>query len=247
MARERIKVTRADSTGFDEVVKPVRDRSDYTTLKVDAIEAFENKRKASDKGSKTKDQSQEDEVSAKADTGSVEIPKPATHVPDESEDKASLSQPAKNARVEAPTKPKGSDNVEADTEANTLLDLALPPRRRADGYINLSLRLRVLERHVDALKSLEDNGIDVSDVFRVAYRSLPTVDFSPHYVPQVAEPSGPGKYAYRVRPAVRQQTISAIEKQVRGGANASRASLLLGQIEPAWFAKLDLVIKEFTK
>lgn len=47
MARNRIKVTREDATGFDKVVRPVRDRSDYTTLKPDALDAFEKKRRPS--------------------------------------------------------------------------------------------------------------------------------------------------------------------------------------------------------
>ena len=132
-------------------------------------------------------------------------------------------------------------------EKNELVELSLPPRRRPDGYINLSLRLRVLGRHAEALKELEDSGVDVRDVFRTAYRSIPPVNFIPRYVPQVAEPSGPGKYSYRIGPPVLQSTIKAIETQVRGGANASRASLLLGQIEPVWFEKLDITIKEYMK
>ena len=237
MARERIKVTRPDATGFDEVIKPVRDRSDFTTLKVDSIDAFEKKRRQPEQVQEPVSTSDAPAESVKTSDGVEKLQEPVS-------ESAGDPRPAPSlARNESVSK----DGKEPRVEKNELVELSLPPRRRPDGYINFSLRLRVLGRHAEALKALEDDGVDVRDVFRTAYRSIPPVNFIPRYVPQVAEPSGPGKYSYRIGPPVLQATIKAIEAQVRGGANASRASLLLGQIEPAWFEKLDLTIKEYTK
>lgn len=245
MARERIKVTRPDATGFDEVIKPVRDRSDFTTLKVDSIDAFEKKRRQPE-------QVQEPVSTCDASAESIKTGKEAKTLQEPVSESAGDPRPATSlARKESVSKDEKGDrpgkSAPPRVEKNELVELSLPPRRRPDGYINFSLRLRVLGRHAEALKALEDNGVDVRDVFRTAYRSIPPVNFIPRYVPQVAEPSGPGKYSYRIGPPVLQSTIKAIEAQVRGGANASRASLLLGQIEPVWFEKLDLTIKEYTK
>ena len=245
MPRERITVTRPDATGFDVVIKPVRDRCDYTTRKVEAIEAFEKKRKASTQNDKLKIPSNDSTHTTQAESG-IES-KPASNIVISSEDEKNHPQAIEEVKAKVRPKPETSRKLESDAVTESLLDLTLPPRRRPDGYLNISLRLRVLDRQVNDLQNLEANGVDMNELFRAAYRTLPPIIFNPRYVPQVAEPSGPARYAYRIRPAVLQQTIKAIEAQVRGGENASRASLLLGQIEPAWFAKLDLTIKEFMK
>ncbi|WP_157020490.1 hypothetical protein [Paracoccus sp. 228] len=245
MARERIKVTRPDATGFDEVVKPVRDRSDFTTLKVDSIDAFEKKRRQSEQVQKPVSTSDAPVESMTTGEESGKLQEPVSESAGDPRPATSLARKKSISKNEKRDRP--SNSAMPRVEKNELVELSLPPRRRPDGYINLSLRLRVLGRHAEALKVLEDNGVDVRDVFRTAYRSIPPINFIPRYVPQVAEPSGPGKYSYRIGPPVLQATIKAIEAQVRGGANASRASLLLGQIEPVWFEKLDLTIKEYTK
>lgn len=245
MARERIKVTRPDATGFDEVIKPIRDRSDFTTLKVDSIDAFEKKRRQPEQVQEPVSTSDAPAESMKTGEGAGKLQEPVSESAGDPRPATSLARKESISKNEKGDRPS---NIAAPrVEKNELVELSLPPRRRPDGYMNLSLRLRVLDRHAEALKALEDSGVDVRDVFRTAYRSIPPVNFIPRYVPQVAEPSGPGKYSYRIGPPVLQSTIKAIETQVRGGANASRASLLLGQIEPVWFEKLDLTIKEYAK
>lgn len=245
MARERIKVTRPDATGFDEVIRPVRDRSDFTTLKMDSIEAFEKKRKQSSQNQDPAVATDSAADKTETDAGTGQVQKFALGSASDSELE---TRPSQTENSSSSVKGAKTDNIAAaSVETDELVELRLPPRRRPDGFINLSLRLRVLARHVEALRKLEDKGVDLREVFRAAYRSIPPVNFIPRYVPQVAEPSGPGKYSYRIGPPVLQTTITTIEGQVRGGANASRASLLLGQIEPVWFEKLDITIREYMK
>lgn len=245
MARNRIKVTREDATGFDKVVKPVRDRTDYTTLKPDALEAFEKKRRPSIQTQSTHEKATETGHHQSDD-------KAPLHQEAQTRENMSLQQPVAKPSVDKPgaeqgLKADGSIQPDMKTDAVETVDLCLPPRGRPKNVKSISLRLRVLKRHVEPLSKLEAAGVELSNVFRIAYRRMPTVRFEARYIPQVAEPSGPARLSHYIRPAVEIEVINAIESQVRGGKSASRASLLLGQLEPVWFSNLDNAIKEFSK
>ena len=245
MARNRIKVTREDATGFDKVVRPVRDRSDYTTLKPDALEAFEKKRRPSIQpqsahGTTTETDSHESE----SRTPLLQEAKKGEGMP--------LQEPVVQPTVdkldaEPGVNTDGSAQFDMTPDAAGKVDLRLPPRGRPKNLKSISLRLRVLNRHVEPLSRLEAAGVDLGNVFRTAYRGMPDVRFEARYIPQISEPSGPARLSYYIRPTVELEVINAIESQVRGGKSASRASLLLGQVEPAWFSHLDNAIKEFSE
>ena len=123
----------------------------------------------------------------------------------------------------------------------------MPPRAKSVGTLHLTLRLSVLNRHVPALNTLAEQGIEPDAVLRTAYSRLPPVRFEPRYVPRVAEPSGPVAWNHRVTVTVMKETLQAIEAQVRNGASAPRSHLLLGQIERAWFACLEDTMRELSK
>lgn len=245
MARNRIKVTREDATGFDKVVRPVRDRSDYTTLKPDALDAFEKKRRPS-----IQPQSP-DGTTSETDSHESKIENPL-HQEVLTGEGMPLQEPVVQQTVdksddEPGVKVDSSSKYDRTPDAAGKVDLRLPPRGRPKNLKSISLRLRVLNRHVEPLSRLEAAGVDLGNVFRTAYRGMPDVRFEARYIPQVSEPSGPARLSYYIRPTVELEVINAIESQVRGGKSASRASLLLGQVEPAWFSHLDNAIKEFSE
>lgn len=245
MARNRIKVTREDATGFDKVVRPVRDRSDYTTLKPDALEAFEKKRRPS-----IQPQSAH-ETTTETDSRESENRTPLHQEAQKGEDMP-LQEPVVQLAVDKPDaelgmKADSSAQPDMKTDAAETVDLRLPPRGRPKNVKSISLRLRVLKRHVEPLSKLEAAGVELGNVFRTAYHGMSDVHFEARYIPQVSEPSGPARLSHYIRPTVEIEVINAIESQVRGGKSASRASLLLGQVEPKWFSNLDNAIKEFSK
>ncbi len=235
MARELIKTTREDATGFHKPKKPARD-SILKPLDESAVNAFAQKRQrtAETDPAAGREQPEEPKGSYVSQTGASK--KPITPSPRKNADtvnKADLDQ--------------GTDkNTPAET-AFELVDLVVPPRDRAPKALPVTLRLRVLKRHVAPLVKLQSAGLDVEDLMKAALRRLPAIKFEPRYVPQVAEPSGAGGWGYRLNTRIKPETLEAIQAQVRGGATAPRSKLLLGQVEPLWFSTLDQTIKDYLK
>lgn len=142
----------------------------------------------------------------------------------------------------------GADAPARDAPTGTLHELVVPPRSNSQpGSVPLTLRLRVLPQHAAALRELETRGIWRARVLRAAFTAMPTVSFVPRYIPQLSQRSGSADYSYRFNARISIETLRAIQDQVRNGEAAPRSTLLLGQIEPAWFASLDHMIKESLK
>lgn len=231
MARQLIKTTREDATGFHKPKKAARE-SILKPLDENAVNAFTQKRQQV-----------------------VEPPRPAAEM--QSEDAVSTEgtpAPAPNddrspvtPEDTAPTSNPADEKEAAPDAAVELVDLVVPPRKRNSTTFSITLRLRVLERHVEPLTKLQSSGVDVQGIMRSAFNQLSKVTFEPRYVAQVAEASGAGGWSLRTTVAVKSETLQAIQAQVRGGAKAPRSKLLLGQVEPAWFSSLDQTIKDYMK
>lgn len=233
MPRDRIKTTREDATGFEEKPKGARKGSILKPFDQGALASFAKRKpvtKAADEQSVTppdQPKSQGDYADSDAAVGLTET-------------QGLDVQPAADEAG-------GRSGPQDEALADGLAELVVPPRTRSAGTLHLTLRLRVLHRHVPAMNMLAGQGIKPDTVLRKAYSRLPPVRFEAPYVPRVAEPSGPVAWNHRVTVTVMKETLQAIEAQVRNGASAPRSHLLLGQIERAWFSSLDDTIKELSK
>lgn len=231
MPRDRIKTTREDATGFEVGAKGRRKQPILKPIDQDALNTFAARRRV-----------------AKAAPE-----QPVTHSAAPLQDEQATFQDhgsanALAAKIPAVADPSDSQpDPETAPSASGLVDLVVPPRAKSAGTLHLTLRLRVLNRHVAALSTLAEQGIEPAVVLRTAYRRLPDIRFEPRYVPRVAEPSGPVAWNHRVTVTVKKDTLQAIEAQVRNGASAARSHLLLGQIERAWFASLEDTMKELSE
>ena len=236
MARERMKITRPDQTGFGKSVQTGRPKLD--AINPEAIKGFKQP------AAKVPDPSPPATEPPKADLP----PAPETApVPQHMVDAA----PGK-----APTPAPSSLSVPPDTERKKrekpvdsgLAELVLPPRSQAGrNPVQITLRLRALARHVPLLQELESQGFPREAVLRTAFKNMPKVRFEPRYVPQVQEVSAGNEWAWRFSPGVSPDVLSQITGQVRDGDKAPRSALLLGQVEPGWFASLDETIERLLK
>lgn len=233
MPRDRIKTTREDATGFEEKPKGVRNKSILKPLDQSALASFP-KRKP---------------VTKAADEQSVTPPDQPKSIGDHADSDAAVGLTVTQGLDVQPAADEagGWSRPQDGALADGLAELVVPPRARSAGTLHLTLRLRVLNRHVPAMNTLAAQGIKPDTVLRKAYRRLPPARFEPHYVPRVAEPSGPVAWNHRITVTVIETTLQAIEAQVRDGASAPRSHLLLGQFERAWFASLEDTIKELSK
>ena len=236
MARERMKITRPDQTGFGKSVQTGRPKLD--AINPEAIKAFK-------------------QPAAKAPEPSP----PATEPPKADLPPAPETAPvqqhmADGATGKAPTPAPSSLSVKPETERKRrekpvdsgLAELVLPPRTQAGrNPVRISLRLRVLARHVPLLEELESQGFPRETVLRTAFNRMPKVNFEPRYVPQVQEVSAGNDWIWRFGPGVSPEVLSQIAAQVRDGDKAPRSALLLGQVEPGWFASLDETIERLLK
>lgn len=235
MARHLIKTTREDATGFHKPKKAARE-SILKPLDESAVNAFAQKRQqVAEPSQPAADMQAEDAVSAET------TPAPAPN------DERSPVVPEDTALTSNPAVDLADEKEAAPDAAVELVDLVVPPRKRNARTLSITLRLRVLERHVEPLTKLQSSGVDVQSIMRSAFNRLPKMTFEPRYVAQVAEPSGAGGWGLRTTIAIKPETLQAIQAQVRGGAKAPRSRLLLGQVEPAWFSSLDQTIKDFMK
>ena len=236
MARDRLKFTRPDQTGFGKSVKTRRPA--LSTIELDAIESF------------------------KAAPGDLpEATEPTKETPPPSPGSAKDAEPQQERKLTTERRRQGVESgLDMATESSSpasrtarkdkhdLAELVLPPRSANDrNAIYVTLRLRVLARHVAGLRELEARGVPREAVLRSAFRTMPKIRIKPQYVPQVQEPSGANEWAHRYSQAVLPDTLEAIAAQVRGGDRAPKSALILGQIEPLWFAKLDDTIEKLMK
>lgn len=236
MARERMKITRPDQTGFGKSVQTGRPK--LGAIDPEAIKGFKQPAaKAPELNPQTTEQPVTDlppdpetapvpQPKVGAEPGKVPPPAPST-----------LSAPPEMERK------KREKPVESG-----LAELVLPPRSQAGrNPIQITLRLRALERHVPPLQELEARGFPREAVLRSAFKNMPKVRFEPRYVPQVQEVSAGNEWAWRFSPGVSPDVLSQIAAQVRDGDKAPRSALLLGQVEPDWFASLDETIERLLK
>ena len=232
MARERIRTTREDATGFEEGVTGVRKPSILKPFNQDALEAFNKRKKASAAPSEPQPtQSASTETALPAASERPQLPADDT--------------PVQQAPVVEATETK-LEETSAPT-APSLATIVLPPRAKPNRGVKVDVRLRLLVRQVEPMKKVVERGFDPGDVLRRAYSRLPDIRIEPRYIPQVQEPSGPSEWNYRTSIAVKKEILQAIEDQVLNGAEAARSSLVVGQIERTWFACVDDTIKELSK
>ncbi len=233
MPRDRIKTTREDATGFEEKPKGARKGSILKPLDQSALGSFA-KHKPVTKAAHEQSATLSDQPNPEGDHADSDAAVGLT------EAQGLDVQPAADEAG-------GWSGPQDGALTDGLAELVVPPRTKSAGTLHLTLRLRVLHRHVPAMNMLAGQGIKPDTVLRKAYGRLPPLRFEPHYVPRVAEPSGPVAWNHRMTVTVLKTTLQAIEGQVRDGASAPRSHLLLGQIELAWFASLEDTIKELSK
>lgn len=236
MARERMKITRPDQTGFGKSVQSGRPK--LGAINPDAIKGFK-------------------QPAAKAPEPSPPATEPpAADLPPAPETKPVPQHMVDAAPGKAPPRAPSSLSVPPETERKKrekpvdsgLAELMLPPRSQAGrNPIQITLRLRALARHVPLLQELESQGFPREAVLRTAFKNMPKVRFEPRYVPQVQEVSAGNEWAWRFSPGVSPDVLSQIAGQVRDGDKAPRSALLLGQVEPGWFASLDETIERLLK
>ncbi|MCZ0963106.1 hypothetical protein [Paracoccus benzoatiresistens] len=233
MPRDRIRTTREDATGFEDGVKGRRKEPILKPLDQSALATFAKRKRVAEAA-------QEPPV-APTDQSQP----PGDHAGNDADGEARGAQGSgvPPGADEAGSRPEPKDGA----LASGLSDLVVPPRTRSADTLQLTLRLRVLNRHVPAMNALAEKGIKPDKVLRKAYRRLGTIRFEPRYVPRVEEPSGPVGWNHRLTVAVKKETLQAIEAQVRDGASAPRSHLLLGQIERTWFASLEDTMKELSE
>ena len=235
MGRQLIKTTREDATGFHKPKKAARE-SILKPLDESAVSAFAQKRQQLAEPPQPAPEMQSEDAMAADETPAPAPNDDRSPVPPED------TAPTSNSAVDS-----AAEKASAQDAATELVDLVVPPRKRNARTLSITLRLRVLERHVEPLTKLQSSGVDVQSIMRSAFNRLPKMTFEPRYVAQVAEPSGAGGWGLRTTVGVKPETLQAIQAQVRGGAKAPRSRLLLGQVEPAWFSSLDQTIKDFMK
>lgn len=170
----------------------------------------------------------------------------------EAEDAARAAGPKSNASgVQSPKeKPAELDSKTLDPEhdAHTavndnLPELVIPPGR--GNSFPFTLRLDVLERQGRELRALEAQGVPWQSVLRSAANRL-SRRVVEKYVPQVGEPRARGM-KWRIEVRLPAGYFDRVEKMVRGGAEAPRKALLVGQFEPEWFAAVDDVIERMKR
>lgn len=241
MARELIRTTREDATGFHKPKKSTQ-TSILKPLDESAVKAFAEQRQRELASPSVPEQSKADKSVSKAENDAAMVTGRASESAASQVDTPDVEEPSDMAEQKLPA----SNDAQNDPEKG-LVDLVVPPREKGPKAHQITLRLRVLKRHAEPLAKLETAGVDCEAVLLAAFRRIPAIKFQPRYIAQVLEPSGPAKWNYRVNTRISAETLHAIEAQVRGGDKAPRSALLLGQIEPAWFASLDNTIKEFLK
>lgn len=231
--RNRLKITKPDETGFSKSVS-VSKRPPLPTLDEDALDALRIK------------------PAEPVNTDSVATEPAAAPPPARPEEVQTAPEPILTADPtpkKSPSKPepsstRGKSQTPRTTE-DEKVELVLPPRaRRANDNMTVHLRLRVLERHVAGLRALEDRGYHRRSVLQAALNKMPRLNLEPRYVPQLQEASAGAEWSHRWGPSVSITLLNQIAKQVRGGEDAPRAALIMGQIEPKWFASLDATIKK---
>ncbi len=236
MARERMKITRPDQTGFGKSVQTGRPK--LGAINPEAIKGF---KQPAAKASEPSQQTTEQPV---ADLP----PNPQTApVPQQNVDaKREKAPPTASSTLSAPQE---TERKKREKSVDTgLAELMLPPRSQAGrNPVQITLRLRALARHVPPLQELEARGFPREAVLRSAFKNMPKVRFEPRYVPQVQEVSAGNEWAWRFSPGVSPDVLSQIAAQVRDGDKAPRSALLLGQVEPDWFASLDETIERLLK
>ncbi|TNH38589.1 hypothetical protein [Paracoccus haeundaensis] len=225
MARERIKTLRPDATGFGKTVTSGQGRPQLGTISEDAIESFKAK--------------------SAATPAAVE---PTVHTSREDTSQSEPTEPSKAPErnpLDVQREPDKTTKEKPRMPSNRLASLVVPQRAGSKPGSPYSLRLRVLQRHADALERLEANGIPRATVLKAAYANMPEIAIEPRYVPQSTEASGGAEWSHRVTTKIEQKTVREIAATVKNGSKAPKSALILGQIEPAWFSALDTTIKEF--
>jgi len=231
--RNRLKITKPDETGFSKSVS-VSKRPPLPTLDEDALDALRIKPADAVKT----DSPEAQPAPAPASATSEEVQAAPEPVP--SADSTSKKSPSKPEASST----KGKSQTPRTTE-DERVELVLPPRaRRANDKMTVHLRLRVLERHVEGLRALEERGYHRRSVLQAALNNMPRLNLEPRYVPQLQEASAGAEWSHRWGPSVSITLLNQIAKQVRSGEDAPRAALIMGQIEPKWFASLDATIKK---
>lgn len=236
MARERMKITRPDQTGFGKSVHVGRPK--LAAINPEAIKGFKQP------ATKAHDVSPQDTEQPVADLppDPQAAPVPQHNVNAKAEKAPQPASPTLSAPPESERR-KREKSVDSG-----LAELMLPPRSQAGrNPIQITLRLRALERHVQPLQELEARGFPREAVLRSAFKNMPKVRFEPRYVPQVQEVSAGNEWAWRFSPGVSPDVLSQIAAQVRDGDKAPRSALLLGQVEPNWFGSLDETIERLLK
>ena len=231
--RNRLKITKPDQTGFSKSVS-VSKRPPLPTLDEDALDAL--RVKPADAVKTDSPEAQPTPAAAPATPEKVQAAPERNLAPD--------TAPKKSPPKSEASSTKGKSETPRTTE-DEKVELVLPPRaRRANDNMTVHLRLRVLERHVEGLRALEERGYHRRSVLQAALNKMPRLNLEPRYVPQLQEASAGAEWSHRWGPSVSITLLNQIAKQVRGGEDAPRAALIMGQIEPKWFASLDATIKK---
>lgn len=242
MARDRLKFTRPDQTGFGKSVKTRRPA--LSTIELDAIESFKAAPGDLPEATEPTKETPPPAPSSAKDAEPQQEHELTTDVPKATERRRQGVESGLDMATESSSPAIRS----ARKDKHDLAELVLPPRSANDrNAIYVTLRLRVLARHVAGLRELEARGVPREAVLRSAFRTMPKIRIEPRYVPQVQEASGANEWAHRYSQAVLPDTLEAIAAQVRGGDRAPKSALILGQIEPLWFANLDDTIEKLMK
>ncbi|QDA36020.1 hypothetical protein E4191_17940 (plasmid) [Paracoccus liaowanqingii] len=227
MARERIKTLRPDATGFGKAVTAGSQRPELGTISDDAINSFKAQPAVAPPALES--------TNRDGDMGHAHAEPDVTQ--------KEVEQASSSGDRETGPSPK----AKANPSPHRLAHLVVPRRAGSKPGAPHTLRLRVLQRHADALERLEAEGTPRATVLKAAYANMPTITIEPRYVPQSMEVSGPAEWSHRITMKVEPQVIRAIAATVRNGNKAPKSALLLGQIEPAWFSSLDAMIKDYTE
>lgn len=236
MARERMKITRPDQTGFGKSVQAGRPK--LGAINPEAIKGF--KQPAAQAPEPSSQAMEQPVADLPADPGTAPIPQQTVDA-----EPAKAPPPAPSTLTARPETERKKREKPVDSG---LVELVLPPRSQAGrNPVQITLRLRALARHVPPLQELEARGFPREAVLRSAFKNMPKIRFEPRYVPQVQEVSAGNEWAWRFSPGVSPDVLSQIAAQVRDGDKAPRSALLLGQVEPGWFASLDETIERLLK
>jgi len=163
--RNRLKITKPDETGFSKSVS-VSKRPPLPTLDEDALDALRIKPADAVKT----DSPEAQPAPAPASATSEEVQAAPEPVP--SADSTSKKSPSKPEASST----KGKSQTPRTTE-DERVELVLPPRaRRANDKMTVHLRLRVLERHVEGLRALEERGYHRRSVLQAALNNMPRLN-----------------------------------------------------------------------